>query len=264
MAYFITNGNKYLHINKNDDTTPYDTVDNIHAANYFRKDEANDILLHLNNDEHWGLRKIRNHSGGKNYIITTASSFVSTRKDIPFVPDYQYARAFQSIADAEAYIRNNDTFDGDEVIFDRVSGTSYKPEIKRFTEEQLQVLGIENNDKKTKRVYIPKVTKRKVFENCKGVCAICGRKVESNNFTIDHIIPLNRGGTNELSNYQIACGTCNKLKDDSLDSEYMVSATTAINNKIATGDSEAVKDMVYPIIRTYVRSIINQMLMEEN
>ena len=34
------------------------------------------------------------------------------------------------------------------------------------------------------------------------------------NLTIDHIIPLSRGGTNALKNIQILCKTCNEKKGD--------------------------------------------------
>lgn len=43
------------------------------------------------------------------------------------------------------------------------------------------------------------------------VCYWCGRKCERN-FTIDHYLPLARGGRHELSNLVIACRTCNCRK----------------------------------------------------
>ena len=42
-------------------------------------------------------------------------------------------------------------------------------------------------------------------------CVNCGCK---NNLTIDHIIPLSRGGGNHKKNKQSLCGLCNQIKGD--------------------------------------------------
>lgn len=46
-------------------------------------------------------------------------------------------------------------------------------------------------------------------------CAICGTPDRS--LQIDHIIPVNRGGTNELSNLQLLCAKCNGHKSDKVE-----------------------------------------------
>lgn len=50
-------------------------------------------------------------------------------------------------------------------------------------------------------------------------CGICRLPVDDAEKTIDHIIPLSRGGTNECSNLQIAHSTCNKRKGNRLHGE---------------------------------------------
>lgn len=46
-------------------------------------------------------------------------------------------------------------------------------------------------------------------------CAHCGRPVHiGSNFSIEHVIPLSKGGTNELSNLVALCKECNKEKSD--------------------------------------------------
>ena len=68
-----------------------------------------------------------------------------------------------------------------------------------------------------KRVYIPTWLKKGVFMRDKGRCQICGTDLtkiltveDSDN--LDHIIPLENGGTNDPVNFQLACETCNKSK----------------------------------------------------
>jgi 5-methylcytosine-specific restriction endonuclease McrA len=49
-------------------------------------------------------------------------------------------------------------------------------------------------------------------------CSYCGSPgtPKTNPLTIDHIIPLSRGGTNRRDNLTVACLRCNVSKHDSL------------------------------------------------
>jgi len=54
----------------------------------------------------------------------------------------------------------------------------------------------------------------------KGCCANCGCDLSGiiaikNKINIDHIVPLTKGGTNDPTNLQILCSTCNKKKYNS-------------------------------------------------
>ena len=60
-----------------------------------------------------------------------------------------------------------------------------------------------------------------VYTKTEGHCAICGKFVPYTEFTVDHIVPLAKGGSNDLSNPQCACGVCNRIKQDILPEELM-------------------------------------------
>lgn len=54
-------------------------------------------------------------------------------------------------------------------------------------------------------------------ESQKSRCYYCGAKVK---LTIDHIIPLSRGGSNWPENIVLACGSCNSKKHSKLPHEW--------------------------------------------
>ncbi|MDW7771696.1 MAG: HNH endonuclease [Desulfobulbaceae bacterium] len=53
-----------------------------------------------------------------------------------------------------------------------------------------------------------------------GVCYYCGRKVGFKNLTMDHIIPLSRGGRSTRDNLVPCCKECNNRKKFSLPAEW--------------------------------------------
>jgi 5-methylcytosine-specific restriction endonuclease McrA len=45
-----------------------------------------------------------------------------------------------------------------------------------------------------------------------GVCHYCGRQVGPDALTMDHVVPVSRGGSSAKGNVVPACGACNKSK----------------------------------------------------
>lgn len=54
-----------------------------------------------------------------------------------------------------------------------------------------------------------------------GICIYCQIQHSPYHLTIDHIIPMSRGGSNDISNISLACRTCNFSKNDKLLSEWI-------------------------------------------
>jgi 5-methylcytosine-specific restriction endonuclease McrA len=59
--------------------------------------------------------------------------------------------------------------------------------------------------------------KRNVIVRDEFKCAYCG--IESKSLTIDHVIPLSRGGKSNFENCVAACKGCNAKKGNKLPSE---------------------------------------------
>ena len=57
-----------------------------------------------------------------------------------------------------------------------------------------------------------KTHKHTLFGRQEGKCAGCRQAFPFRNFTIDHIVPRSKGGTDHIDNLQLLCNACNSLK----------------------------------------------------
>lgn len=55
-----------------------------------------------------------------------------------------------------------------------------------------------------------------VFDKTNGVCYLCHEPLDFNTFTIDHVIPISKGGTRTLDNEMPAHEDCNLAKGNSI------------------------------------------------
>lgn len=59
------------------------------------------------------------------------------------------------------------------------------------------------------RPKVAKTTRQRIYERDRKACVKCGAR---ENLTIDHIVPLSKGGKNRESNMQTMCQSCNHEK----------------------------------------------------
>lgn len=64
----------------------------------------------------------------------------------------------------------------------------------------------------TKRKKFSEPERAVIYNRSKGRCGICGKFVPYDVYTIDHIVPLAKGGTNAMDNLQCAHSWCNYVK----------------------------------------------------
>lgn len=64
---------------------------------------------------------------------------------------------------------------------------------------------------------------RRQIKRAKPDCALCGGPIDYDlphldpgEYTVDHIVPLNKGGTDTIDNKQAAHRSCNRTKSDKL------------------------------------------------
>jgi hypothetical protein len=56
--------------------------------------------------------------------------------------------------------------------------------------------------------------KERLYKQQGGMCNACGVNFELRNLEIDHIVPKSKGGGDYYENYQLLCGSCNRIKGD--------------------------------------------------
>ena len=73
--------------------------------------------------------------------------------------------------------------------------------------------------------YNDKGNKGKLLEEQGGFCNGCEVEFTIRHFEIDHIIPRSKGGTDHISNLQLLCSNCNRVKGNMSQEELMVRLT---------------------------------------
>lgn len=80
--------------------------------------------------------------------------------------------------------------------------------------------------------YDSSITLEKLFKRDKGECYICGKKLNPDTYyndplapTIEHVIPIIKGGTHTWDNVRLACRACNNAKGTKLSQEYIDKAS---------------------------------------
>ena len=69
------------------------------------------------------------------------------------------------------------------------------------------------------------VNKKYLYGEQGGYCHGCEHHFPMQNFTVDHIIPQVKGGTDHISNLQLLCGNCNSIKGSRTQEELLIALT---------------------------------------
>lgn len=115
-----------------------------------------------------------------------------------------------------------------------------------------------------KRINFSKTIRAEVLKKSNGRCAICGKPLslnpaaKDNYATIDHIVPLSRGGKNELKNFQATCRKCNEIKTNIMPEIFKHNCTMVLLDNVLNDDiyqNELFKILIKKKITTIISYI---------
>ena len=72
----------------------------------------------------------------------------------------------------------------------------------------------------------------------KGICHYCGQKFPQEELTLDHIVPVARGGKSTRGNLVICCRACNQAKKYLTPAEMLLRQMEMENPGTETGGSQ--------------------------
>lgn len=111
-----------------------------------------------------------------------------------------------------------------------------------------------------KRIKYSTVTKNKVCANQKWSCNFC-KKILSDIFIVDHIIPLFLGGSNEEFNLQALCPSCERFKTSYMDhkviSDLKKNGRLTVENVLQAQENNYHKMMCQDPNSNKIENIIN-------
>lgn len=144
-----------------------------------------------------GLKKIYGEAIIIDYLfkgIDFDLSSVYRRYEIGEYTDL-YGKTFSSFVDAMSILETTD-----DTIIDEINIIIMFPLSKK---------------QKRARTNIPRGLRKEVFKRDGNRCVQCGAKKEDGaTLHVDHIIPVSKGGTDELDNLQTLCSDCNLNKSN--------------------------------------------------
>lgn len=90
---------------------------------------------------------------------------------------------------------------------------------------------IHKNLKKKTSNLLKKTQYRKLYDAQEGRCYLCGEEMTVYDCSIDHVVPVSKGGKDKMSNKLLAHGICNSEKADRIPTKNEIELMSDIHSK---------------------------------
>lgn len=140
-------------------------------------------------------------TNGKYYIKTSKSGGIEKTDNIKEAQVfYSCNRAMKKVFKAPVLCKGYYPYDTEDIEGDKLKE---KQKRRKYTVEERKI----------------------IYDKSNGHCQLCGRKIPFDSMTLDHVIPLSKGGKDTMENIQPTCSVCNRIKTDILPMEFMEKIT---------------------------------------
>ena len=95
------------------------------------------------------------------------------------------------------------------IVIKNLEKSPIKIFIEDINHDSVIPLDYQKKENKNKRDTIPSGIRYKVLKRDRHTCRGCGARAPDVELEVDHIIPISKGGTDELSNLKTLCKDCN-------------------------------------------------------
>ena len=86
---------------------------------------------------------------------------------------------------------------------------------------------------KTSILFLSKVTALSLWglaKRQKCICPLSGRRITNENISVDHIVPLSKGGTHDISNLRLTVKESNIARQSMTDAEFVSLCRDVVNH----------------------------------
>ena len=154
----------------------------------------------------------------KDYVIGQLMYIVGNDDNI--VVNVDAAKQFSSFDEASIFIMNNRSLVNKlempyvyDICFNKIKEVSdILKTIPKELDPPLENVVQPARQSSVARITLTPTQRAKIYNKSNKTCAICGKPLSIDDFTVDHIIPLSLGGTYDEDNLQATHEKCNFMK----------------------------------------------------
>lgn len=237
--------------------------------------KMNDCAGFLKNRKDLTAYKVRSTTKQKDYVVGQVMSCIG--KDDNIVLGVDNAKEFDFELDAVKY-----AIDHQDIVSQLENAYVYGPGVKKYTrvkdaiaisktilkQKTIDAVDITNDVPvtaaaitkqvaPTKRIVLSPTQRSKIYSKSGKVCAICGKPLSIDDFTVDHIVPLALGGTYDDDNLQATHKKCNLMKADIKEDEFYDLVNTVAENRMMNKfDYNTMLKMSRAMVRGIIRGCV--------
>ena len=198
-----------------------------------------------------------NNKNHKDYAMVTPITFLGNDNNV--VAEISAAKSFGSYSEANDYVNLNNVCSivSNVIILD----SKYKKyKVEKPCEDIVEVENAEiitppqgvDVIVKCHRKQFSAAVRGRIYSKYNGICQICGKPVNRAEMSVDHIIPLSKGGTNLEDNLQLSHDFCNKMKGSYDENECVQFGADIVCHSLLNNPDI---NLVFKLARSIVRGV---------